>query len=227
MKIINQFAFLLLLCIFSSCKKDPDQNPNTVADIDGNKYNLIEINGKKWATQNLRVSRFRNGDLVPLVKSDFEWEKLVSPGCCYLNNLVSNIDRYGYLYNFYAVNDTRNLAPKGYHIATDEDWDGMIESLGGMEKAGGKLKEAGFINWNIPNQGATNESGFTCKGGGYRDRNSLYQGEGIYCAFWTSSQCTFGQAWGYTIFYDKISVNNECSNPGQIGSACYVRFVED
>jgi uncharacterized protein (TIGR02145 family) len=140
-----------------------------VTDIDGNKYKTIVIGTQTWMAENLKVTKLNDGSPVPNVADGMQWVRLSTPGYCwYANNETDNRDTYGALYNWYAVN-TGKLAPAGWHVATQDEWTNLINYLGGEEKAGGKMKEAGLVYWNSPNADATNVSGFSARAGGGRD----------------------------------------------------------
>jgi uncharacterized protein (TIGR02145 family) len=101
----------------------------------------VTIGTQVWMTKNLNVDKFRNGDSIPQAKTDEEWKKAGEngqPAWCYYDNNPANGAKYGKLYNFYAVNDSRGLAPKGYHIPTDAEWTTLIDYLG--SDAGKKMK---------------------------------------------------------------------------------------
>jgi len=98
---------------------------------------------------------------------------------------------YGRLYTWFAVSDSRNIAPSGWHVPTDAEWATLINYLGGQNVAGAKLKEIGTTNWNSPNTDATNESGFTALSSGYRAENGyFYNYFGIRGYWWSATQCT-------------------------------------
>ncbi len=163
----------------------------TVTDIDGNVYSTVKIGDQWWMKENLKVTRFNNGDSISY-KSDLEeWEQY-SQGYCAYNNDINNVDIYGYLYNWYAVDDPRGLAPLGWHVPSNGEWTVLGNFLGGNSVAGGKLKEEGAEHWFSPNTGATNESGFTALPGGGVDYSVTtgkfsFQGRGATANFWSSS----------------------------------------
>ena len=114
-----------------------------------------------------------------------DWVNLSSGAYCDFDNTTNNVATYGRLYNWYAVADNRNVCPKGWHVPSLSEWDVMINTLGGENIAGGKMKAVGILQngdglWNSPNTGATNSSGFTGLPGGtrfdagdFRDLNSF------------------------------------------------------
>lgn len=146
----------------------------TVTDIDGNIYRTVKIGNQIWFAENLKVTHYRNGDAIPYVTDNTTWGDLTTGAYCNYNNDVNNSTTYGHLYNWYAVTDSRNIAPAGWHIPTDAEWQTLVDYLGGDAVAGGKMKETGTIHWRSPNTGATNESGFSALPGGDRFANGTY-----------------------------------------------------
>jgi uncharacterized protein (TIGR02145 family) len=145
---------------------DSSEHP-TVKDIDGNTYRVVRIGRQWWMAENYKVAHYRNGDAIPNV-TESAWNDLHTDACCvYLDN-NSYLAVYGRLYNWYAAIDKRGLAPDGWHIPSQAEWQELIDYLGGEQVAGGKLKETGLAHWHSPNTGATNESGFSALGSGYR-----------------------------------------------------------
>ena len=163
-----------------------DKSFSQVTDIDGNKYKTVTIGTQEWIVENLNVEHYRNGDPIPQVTDADEWSKLTTGAWCFYENKTSNGKTYGKLYNWYAVNDPRGLAPKGWHIPSDAEWTKLTDYLGGGDVAGGKLKAETL--WESPNESATNESGFTAFPGGFRRGIGSFDGVGLYDCFWSSSE---------------------------------------
>lgn len=137
-------------------------------DVQGSCSDVITtICGKDWMKKNLDVSTYRNGDPIPEVTDHATWLGLTTGAWCYYENNSANGTTYGKLYNWYAVNDPRGLAPAGWHVPTDAEWTTLTVCLGGASVAGGEMKETGDTHW-YNNTGATNNSGFTALPGGYR-----------------------------------------------------------
>src|ERR1035437_5986068 len=197
-------SFLLILSI--SCKKQdnaiatPKQNPEiifnsvlsygTITDNDNNVYRTITIGSQTWMAENLKTTKYRNGDQISNVLSNTDWPVQTSGAYCWYNNDSESCKAlYGALYNWYSVNDSRNIAPLGWHIPTSDEFTTLMNYLGGDSIAGGKIKETGITHWQTPNTRATNESGFTAMPAGYR-----YLGDGRFegldqgSNFWTSDQ---------------------------------------
>ena len=179
-------------------------------DIDGNIYETVQIGEQIWTTTNLKVTHYRNGDPIPTGYSNSEWSNLddtETGAYAVYNDQESNADTYGYLYNWYAVDDSRNIAPEGWHIPTDAEWQTLVDYLGGESVAGGKMKETGTSHWNSPNTGATNESGFTALPAGYRLSYGKYGSMGNYGYFWSSSEANSDSAWYRTLGYNNSEVS--------------------
>ncbi len=147
----------------------------------------VKIGTQVWMAENLNVEKFRNGDPIPHAQTDEEWQRAGEegkPAWCYYDNDPANGKEYGKLYNWYAVTDPRGLAPEGWQIPSDEDWNGLISYLGGRQVAGKKLKSKS--GWD-KNGNGTNESGFSGLPGGARigTGNFSHIGEGSY--WWSST----------------------------------------
>ena len=125
----------------------------------------VRIGNQVWTRTNLNVSTYRNGDAIPQVQDAKAWEKLTTGAWCYYENKTANGTKYGKLYNWYAVNDPRGLAPKGYHIPSDAEWTILSDYLGGENEAGTKMKSTS--GW-IDNGNGNNTSGFAGLPGFYR-----------------------------------------------------------
>ena len=170
----------------------------------------VTIGKQVWMTQNLNVDKFRNGDPIPEAKTDEEWSKAGEngePAWCYYNNNPDNGDRYGKLYNWYAVNDPRGLAPEGWKIPSDEEWSRLADFLGGESVAGTKMKSTDFwADYGGKSGNGTNESGFSGLPGGLRNGNGSFYGVGEYGSWWSSSEGSTGSAWGRNLLYYNGSV---------------------
>jgi uncharacterized protein (TIGR02145 family) len=162
-------------------------------DVDGNQYNIIIIGSQKWFVENLKTTRYCNGDSISSVTDNLQWAGMTTGAFGNYNNISSNDVQYGKLYNGYAVNDSRNICPCGWHVPSDLDWDVLINYLGGSLIAGGKLKSTGTIDdgnglWQAPNVNATNESLFSALPGGYRSDGGFYDNIGYYGYYWSANQ---------------------------------------
>jgi uncharacterized protein (TIGR02145 family) len=186
-------------------------------------YNTVLIGTQCWLIENLFTNTYRNGDTIPKVTDGAAWAILTTGAYCWYNNdSVTYENPYGKLYNWYAVNDSRNLCPTGWHVSTDAEWTTLTTYLGESE-AGGKLKETGTTHWQSPNAGATNESGFTALPGGYRYYDGAFWAIGYNGFWWSSSEYEFdaslawcrymGCDWSYvqrSIFNKSIGYSVRC-----------------
>lgn len=148
----------------------------------------VTIGSQIWAVANLNVSTFRNGDSIPEAKTHKEWVaagESGKPAWCNYNNDPALGLRFGKLYNWYAVNDSRGLAPAGWTLPGDEDWTKLVNSLGGPALAGKKLKSSN--SWSGGDNG-TNDVGFMGFPGGYRVENGTFLNIGSIGTWWSSTE---------------------------------------
>jgi uncharacterized protein (TIGR02145 family) len=188
---------------------------------------FITIGTQVWSIKNLDVSTYRNGDLIPQVADATTWANLTTGAWCYYNNDPANGAIYGKLYNWYAVNDPRGLAPLGWHVPSSGEWTTLSTTLGGDAVAGGKLKTTGTTIWASPNTNATNESGFTALPGGsrYYDGNGVFANVGGYGNWWSSTEFNIpAYAWSRGLYYD----NRASYGSGSLKQEGYsVRCIRD
>lgn len=215
----------------------------------------VTIGKQVWMARNLDVSTFRNGDPIPEAKTDTEWIKAAEegrPAWCYYNNDPAKGAKYGKLYNWYAVSDPRGLAPQGWHVPSDTEWNVLTDYLGGEAKAGAKMKTK--QGWHVPSdegldvwlkkvgeekagaklktkQGwkkdgnGTNSSGFSGLPGGGRHLNGSFYGIGNGGQWWSSTQFSANGAWYRDLNYYDGSLFNHDYNGKQNGFS--VRCLRD
>jgi uncharacterized protein (TIGR02145 family) len=175
----------------------------TVEDADGNVYQTIGIGSQIWMTENLKTTRYRNGDLIGTTTPatlDISVEATPKYQWAYDGD-ESNVVTYGRLYTWYAANDTRNVCPTGWHIPTSAEWSILDTFLGSnLGVAGGKLKETGTTHWLSPNEGATNETGFTALPGGRRNEVGGFDGIGDFSSWWDGDMGIWGISHDYGHF---------------------------
>lgn len=200
----------------------------------------VTIGTQIWTTKNLDVTTYRNGDPIPQVTNPTEWKNLTTGAWCYYNNDPATGAVYGKLYNWYAVNDPRGLAPTGWHVPTDAEWKTLEVFLGMMQSQadsigwrgnseGGKLKEAGTAHWLSPNTGATNSTGFTALPGGYRygyvvsgyDFNKI----NIVGVWWSSTETSAIYAPSRDMYFLNAGISRTVYSDKKNGSS--VRCVKD
>ena len=164
-------------------------------------YPSVLIGAQYWMEKNLEVTTYRNGDPIPYVTDATAWAVLTTGAWCYYNNDPANASLYGKLYNWYAVNDPRGLAPVGWHIPTDAELTTLSTTLGGDAVAGGKMKVAGTTRWTAPNTGADNSSGFAGLPGGDRTNDGAFYGVGTFGYWWSSTENNATNAWCRALGY--------------------------
>ena len=221
---IISVLFILLSgsMLMSSCEKDEDSGNDigTITDIDGNVYQTVTIGNQLWMAENLKVTHYRNGESIPNVTDETEWTNLSSDAYCNFDNNLSNVNTYGRLYNWYAVDDSRGLAPAGWHVPTDEEWK-QLEMYIGISQTevdaiswrgtveGAKLKEAGTEHWLSPNIGATNSSGFSALPGGYISRYGAFLLINQGADYWSTTQASSQVAWFRSLDYDRTDIRRD------------------
>jgi uncharacterized protein (TIGR02145 family) len=214
------------------------KNAGTFVDChDGHVYKWIKIGSQIWMQENLAflpsVSPSVNGsDLDPYYYVyDYE-ETSVSSA-----KATENYATYGVLYNWPAAmngasssslnpSEVQGVCPCGWHLPSYSEWNELCELLGGVYVAGGKLKETGLEHWDSPNEGATNETGFTALPGGWRLFDGPFGGIGSYGLWWSSTEFSAGSsaAWGWVTFKDNSQTGGE-NVPKRYGFS--VRCVKD
>jgi uncharacterized protein (TIGR02145 family) len=212
-------SIIIFTILLTNCKKENNSNDSnsllTVTDIDGNVYHTIAIGTQIWMVENLKTTRYRNGDFIPTTTpSTFNISNETSPKYqwAYFGN-NSNIATYGRLYTWASVVDIRNISPIGWHVPTDAEWTTLTTNLGGESIAGGKLKENGTIHWHSPNTGATNEKSFTALPSGFRNPDGWYNSIGFNCSWWSSTESESDTVSAYLrtiLFNDSIIFRPMC-----------------
>lgn len=169
----------------------------------------VSICSQIWMDKNLDVDHYRNGDPIPKVSDPLQWAALTTGAYCYYNNdSVTYAATYGKLYNWYAVNDPRGLAPAGWHIPSETEWSSFTNCLGGTF-SGGAMKETGTTHWLSPNTGATNSSGFTALPGGDRNFDGAFYQIGNYAFFWSSTSFDNSNAWFHYLSWSGVLIEGD------------------
>ena len=165
-------------------------------------FKTVKIGNQVWTSKNLDVATYRNGDVIPQVQDENALGNLTTGAWCYYDYDESNGTKYGKLYNWYAVNDPRGLAPKGYHIPSDAEWTQLSDYLGGDGEAGTKMKSTS--GW-VENVNGTNSSGFSGLPGGLRS-SGTFNDVGYNGYWWSSTELDTGRAWPRHLFYSNGNV---------------------
>ena len=170
----------------------------TVSDIDGNIYHYVTIGTQVWMVENLKTTKYRNGDPIVNITDNAVWSTLTSGAYCWYNNDAATYKTtYGALYNWYVITDSRNIAPVGWHIPTRDEL-GVLQAYIPYN-AGAALKESGTTHWVNP--GGTNTTGFTALPGGERNTGGTFEYIGYYGNWWTSTAYSnkYARYYGVTV----------------------------
>jgi uncharacterized protein (TIGR02145 family) len=169
-------------------------NGSTAKDQDEQFYKTVKIGKQIWMAENLNISTFKNGDPIPEARTNEEWEKAKdeqTPAWCYYDNDPANENKFGKLYNWFALNDPRGFAPKGWHVPSDTEWNTLTNYLGGEEIASDKLK-----NYD-----------FKALMGGKRMRDCNFGDKNSCGYWWTSTESDKNGAWERQIYFDIEGTN--------------------
>jgi uncharacterized protein (TIGR02145 family) len=199
---------------------------STVTDIDGNTYYTITIGTQQWMMENLKTTKYRNGVAIPSIQDvDEKWDTLTKGAYCNKNNDAAISSTYGKLYNWYAVADTRGIAPTGWHVPSESEWIILENYLGGNKIAGSKLKEAGPSHWSNYNTDADNSSGFMGLPGGSRPYSGEMSNIGISAYWWSSADSNATLAFARHLDIYGAYVERSYAYKGKVGFS--VRCVKD
>jgi uncharacterized protein (TIGR02145 family) len=249
---MQKSAFIILFVVFAisnACKNDDNQingsapfpevnalNPNleydSIFDIDGNSYAVIEIGNQTWMAENLRTTRFCNGDIIENILSSTEWQDSGLIAWAYFDNDSRYNKITGKLYTWYAAADQRNICPCGWHVPTESDWNTLINSIdpsadGGNvwpNFAGSQLKSAGTDVWETPNLAANNQSGFSALPGGHRYINGTFNNFGLHGYWWSATESNALDAWYRAMFHGN-GIASRASYEKGLGLA--IRCIKD
>lgn len=174
----------MVLLLSVSCKKNKEAK-NILEDIDGNRYSTVTIGNQVWMAENLNVTHYRNGDAILKYTNANGWSMQSKGAYCEYNNEMDKATTYGRLYNWHVISDSRNICPEGWHIPTQEEWDEMINFLGGENNCVNSLKDPSF--WPNSNS-SSNNSGFSARPGGMRCSGGQFMNLNSEGAWWTISE---------------------------------------
>jgi len=227
-------GIVLLLVIGCSNEETTAEVPLTVTDIDGNVYGTATIGKQIWSKENLNVSKYSDGTIIPEVNDPALWFSLTTGAWCYYSKNTSFGVEFGKLYNWYAIagihdaaslNDVskrKKIIPPGYHIPTDAEWTILTNSLGA--NAGGKMKEQGVTHWTDTSTETTNSSLFTGLAGGIRISNGTFYFIGEHGYWWSSTGIDSDVAWNRSLGYNS---NFVCRSYDDKNYGFSVRFIKD
>lgn len=234
-KNMKKSFFVASVCLLYSCNTNTNTNTDSDSDSD---YNTVTIGEQVWMTNNLDVITFRNGDTISEVENQVQWAHAGingEPVWCYYKDDPENGVNHGKLYNWHAVNDPRGLAPEGYHIPSKEEWELLIENLGGAAAAAPKIKTTNIDDGWKNDRENTNSSGLNVYPSGSRGSSSAFKDKfsGIRASsdLWTASLTETQVGWSgsetqlspsYLSVYDEVSINTTTK-----GSGKSVRCIKD
>ena len=186
----------------------------------------VKIGTQAWMTKNLDVTTFRNGDSIFHAKTITEWEqaaKAKKPAWCFFLHDPKNGARTGKLYNWCAVTDPRNLAPKGFHVPNEDDWNKLINFLGGEEVAAPKMRYGKLWGDSILITSPKGIFGALPTGWlKYTESKSEFLNDGAY--WWSAIPYSPKIAWTRYLVFKSIQVKSYCYNKG---SGLAVRCLKD
>ena len=194
----------------------PCSGTPTVKDIEGNIYNTVQIGTQCWTKENLRVSKYRDGSIIPLDESGGTsgnssaqiWSIRSTGARTVFGHNPANFALLGYLYNWYAISDPKGLCPSAWHVPSDAEWTTLTTFLGGESVAGGKMKSISTTYWNLSNVAPTNESGFSTLPGGYRVNDGSFNNINLNAFLWSATELDKNDAWHrYLNYNDNVFVN--------------------
>ncbi len=235
----------IFLIFITGCNKDDQNDPEVTdidnnIDIDGNVYNTVTIGTQVWMVENLKTTKYRNGDLISIITDNSAWANSTTGAQCSYNNNLSNDIKYGKLYNWYAVNDSRKLAPTGWHIPTDAEWTTLTNYLATSPGISTSVAKALAANtdWSSSTDiGAVgndlsknNSSGFTALSGGFRGMNGpsgVFGWFGNTGVFWTANG--LNESWGQAAASRSISSSSDKVQTGAFfrSDGLSVRCIKD
>jgi len=174
-------------------------------DTDGNVYETVWIGEQLWMAENLKVTRYNNGDAITYIANGEHWGSMNEGQYGVYDDDPINSNKYGNLYNWAVIGDFRGICPIGWHVPSNDEYTVLTDFLGGEDVAGGKMKEAGLEHWNYYSDQitseTTNESGFTGLPAGHRNTNTGdYVYMGFYGYFWSSTETSSDLAWRQYLF---------------------------
>jgi uncharacterized protein (TIGR02145 family) len=242
MRRVMLYSLGVLAASMQSCTEEeivpnPPSTPAVVATpgagvtFDGYTYSTVVYgNGQEWMAENLRSKVYANGDPIAHY-SEVEWSTYGSGIWVHQNNDSLNDNPYGKLYNWYAVEDSRNVCPTGWHVPTHEEWTELTDYIASdsptyysFQVAGGRMKSTGTQHWQSPNTDATNESLFSGLPGGRCLDNGEFSGTGFAGLWWSSTAIGNHAAYGRSLKYNERTII-DVSQDKEVGFS--IRCVKD
>ena len=184
----------------------------TISDIDGNSYQTKSFGSQTWMVENLKTSKYRNGEIISNLTEIADWTTTTQGALCNYNNDAANGIKYGKLYNWFAVNDPRSIAPIGWHVATDADWTALEAYVSTNYGTSLSIAKALASTTEWPTDGGSstignnasinNYSGFNALSGGFRCYTATFYNQGDQTRFWTSTSFSDTTAWMRYLYFN-------------------------
>lgn len=203
--------FFTIFAVFTNCNKsEKNLTYGSITDIDGNEYATIVIGNQEWMAENLRTTKYCNGDSISNVENANDWVNLNTGAWAHYDNDSQFEELYGKLYNWYAADDARNICPCGWHVPTHNEWTVLTDGLGEAGAVGTKMKST--IGWN-ENGNGTNESGFSGLPGGFRfSIEGPFYGKEENTSWWSSTETGNYNARARALSYNTTTLYNYGDN---------------
>lgn len=221
-------ACALVVLLSTGCSHAGNETPRS--PVNTSEAAFVTICDDTWTTRNLEVTTYRNGDPIAQVTDPTAWVGLTTGAWCWYNNDSATYHTYGRLYNWYAVNDPRGLAPQGWHVLTDADWE-ALETCLGEDSVGYRMRATGAAHWPGPATAIDNSSGFAGLPSGIRSVGGVFSHAGHSAVYWTSVEGSVSEAWcGRLIHHvNKAGVASMVTGVGYMNKAdgYAVRCVKD
>jgi uncharacterized protein (TIGR02145 family) len=216
--------FSVITFMIPGCKKEEPKyqvSYGAVTDNDGTVYKTVLIGSQTWMAEDLKSGTFQNGEQIPNVSEQPLWKNLTSGAVCYYETYDEK-SPFGKLYNWYAVTDSRNICPVGWHVPDNEDWKKLFLEVGPAGAT--KLKESSINYWAEWTYNNTNETGFTAKPNGCRTEYSISNTSGYSAGWWSSTSQDESYAW---FIYLSINSGQILNRPEHKVWGIPVRCVKD
>jgi uncharacterized protein (TIGR02145 family) len=195
----------------------------SMSDVEGNTYKTIQIGSQWWMAENLRATKYRNGDPIPTADAA-TWSGLTTGAWAHYSNDNQYECPYGKLYNWYAATDVRLICPNGWHLPGDAEWTALINFLGGSGNAGGVMKTPGTTYWLGPNWMGMGTPVFSGLPGGSRNTNGTFTEMGMKGTFWSATASGVDNA---SVRYLHYNATNAYSDSYHKRSGFSVRCIAD
>lgn len=228
-KLIFFSFFIFLLHLTASAQFNRKLKYGKVKDIDGNKYKTIKIGTQTWMAENLRTTKYRNGTAITNIIYDTIWCKdTIGAWCYYFNNEKTN-KKLGKLYNWFAVINSNQICPTGWHVPSDEEWTILINYLdplanGNENIAGGKMMSTSVMPFSNQSVLNNNQSGFSGLMGGFRESAGYFSNANKRGYWWSSTDMHTCCACGRVMDHNFSVIEKACFSKREGWS---VRCVKD